>query len=79
MALALLQIVQSVLGPDYALYLSYFAIALSIAAVLVKLTPTKKDDEILAKVQELYGKVMEKVGDTQTKPAEAQDSDVKSY
>ena len=69
MAVAILQIIQSVLGPDYALYLSYFALALSVAAVLVKLTPTKKDDEILAKVQELYAKCVQAT--TSVQPSEA--------
>lgn len=67
MAVALLQIMQSIFGPDFPLYVSYFAALLAIVGVLVKLTPTKKDDEILAKVQEFYSKYVE---NQVTKPEE---------
>lgn len=35
-------------------WLAAIPVVLAILAIIVKLTPTKKDDEILAKVQELY-------------------------
>lgn len=40
-------------------YITMIPLMLALLAILVKLTPTKKDDEILAKVQELYTSVKE--------------------
>lgn len=50
-------IAQAIGGPDVGAYIAYVAVALSILAVIVKMTPTKKDDEILEKVQQLYKQV----------------------
>lgn len=59
------QAIKAVVGhfsPEVAMILSYLAILIPIIAIIVKLTPTKKDDEVLEKVKELYGKVVEAVG-----------------
>jgi ABC-type transport system involved in cytochrome bd biosynthesis fused ATPase/permease subunit len=58
------QIINLVVGhfsPQVAVILSYLAILIPIVAIVVKLTPSKKDDEVLEKVKELYGKVTQVV------------------
>ncbi len=53
------QAINLVLGhvsPQAAVILSYLAILIPIVAIVVKLTPSKKDDEMLEKFKELYAK-----------------------
>jgi hypothetical protein len=67
------QALQAIAGPDLGNYIAYVAVALSILAVIVKLTPTKKDDEMLEKVQQLYKQVqhaLAKPGDKDEKKEE---------
>jgi ABC-type transport system involved in cytochrome bd biosynthesis fused ATPase/permease subunit len=79
------QAIKLVLGhfsPQVAAILSYLAILIPIVAIVVKLTPTKKDDEVLEKVKELYGKVKDLAEGKQeaTTPSASSSSDeVRSY